>query len=378
MTGATGFLGKHLLEAMLQDSDDQFYLLVRSPQAAGGLFERLPSSAVARIQVLYGDITLPHLGLSSDQLSPLVGIVHEVWHLAASTYLDWAKHTEVAATNVTGTQNVLAVSRWFRRLDHFYLVGTAFACGYTHDLVPETALPPNLTFRNPYEQSKYYAELLTRESGLPFTIIRPSLIAGDSRTGDAGGLTSSMLYRACLALYYALLRTFKSEASFWRYWASISDNDSLDVDVRLYGHSDASKNLVTINDVVTVCLGIRQTVSEPGTTYNLVNPQTITAGTILTSMTRAFRVAGLRLEPHPSLIDPTGRNNATEKLLFRHMRPYWPYLISSDPRWKSDNVARLGLDRVEMTPGLCDFLIRSYVHRHLRSNRMREHYAEAV
>ena len=40
-------------------------------------------------------------------------------------------------------------------------------------------------FRNPYEQSKFEAELLVRERSrsLPIQVVRPSIVVGDSRTG---------------------------------------------------------------------------------------------------------------------------------------------------------------------------------------------------
>ena len=49
-------------------------------------------------------------------------------------------------------------------------------------------MPPRAGFRNSYEESKYEAELIIRENKeLPWSIFRPSIILGDSKTFDSQG-----------------------------------------------------------------------------------------------------------------------------------------------------------------------------------------------
>jgi long-chain acyl-CoA synthetase len=79
-------------------------------------------------------------------------------------------------------------------LKRFVYVGTAYVAGERTGLVREDELDAGQRFRNSYEQSKFEAEQLVRaqRDDLPITILRPSIIVGDSRTGETSSF--KMLY----------------------------------------------------------------------------------------------------------------------------------------------------------------------------------------
>ena len=58
-----------------------------------------------------------------------------------------------------------------------------YICGTNPGIMSEDVMPERNGFKNIYEETKYDAEKMVRESGLPFTIFRPSVLIGDSKTG---------------------------------------------------------------------------------------------------------------------------------------------------------------------------------------------------
>jgi len=66
-------------------------------------------------------------------------------------------------------------------------VSTAFVAGKRRGFIregePDTGERRSSDFNNAYEQSKWEAECLVRASGIPWTIVRPSIVVGDSRSG---------------------------------------------------------------------------------------------------------------------------------------------------------------------------------------------------
>ena len=87
--------------------------------------------------------------------------------------------------NVEGTRRMLEFARGCHRLERFSYVSTAYVAGEPGGLFREDELAVGQRFRNPYERSKFEAELALRSEGrdLPLQILRPSIVVGDSSTG---------------------------------------------------------------------------------------------------------------------------------------------------------------------------------------------------
>ena len=175
-----------------------------------------------------------------------------------------------------------------------------------------------------------------------------------------------MFYGGLLAVYHAALQVCESEKRFWESWHHAGNGHFIDLDARAYGHADTSKNLVTIDDVVNVCMAIRQTPAAVGKTFNVVNKHNLSVGYLIESMQRALRISGIRFEPNLSLNDIRGKHNPVEVFLHRHTKPWWPYLIHSEPDWETANVDSLGLQRIHMTEELFHFLMQAYTEKYLR------------
>jgi thioester reductase-like protein len=181
LTGATGFVGREVLARFLERDSRHVFALVRADnddEAAG----RLPDHA--RLTAVAGDIERGNLGLAPSSSERLRREVTTVLHCAASVSFDMPLE-QSRSVNVDGTRRVLDFARSCTRLERFSYVSTAYVAGEPGRLFREDELAVGQEFRNPYERSKFEAELALRSEGadLPLQILRPSIVVGDSATG---------------------------------------------------------------------------------------------------------------------------------------------------------------------------------------------------
>jgi thioester reductase-like protein len=187
VTGFPGFLASALLPGILARTGDEAVCLVQ-PKYRDVATEHVDHLTAAdetmrgRIRLAEGDITQPGLGLGRG--SPRD--VTEIWHLAA--VYDLAVRREPAMrVNVDGTRNVLNLARHLPDLRRYHHFSTCYVSGRYAGPYGEDDLEVGAPFNNYYEESKHLAEAEVRQrmaDGLPATIYRPSIVVGDSRTGE--------------------------------------------------------------------------------------------------------------------------------------------------------------------------------------------------
>jgi nucleoside-diphosphate-sugar epimerase len=184
VTGYPGFVGKRLVEHLAQQSRTAIYALVqpRFLDEARGLAARVQG---APVEVLAGDVTDLHLGLSGEEVERVAGSVTRIFHLAALNQLTVSRDVAWRA-NVDGTRNVLELARECRRLERLVHFSTCHVAGTREGVIAEDELDRGQEFRNAWEESKFHAEkaVVRAMDGLPITIVRPSTVVGDSRTGE--------------------------------------------------------------------------------------------------------------------------------------------------------------------------------------------------
>lgn len=187
MTGFPGFLGSALLPGILKRTGDSAICLVQRKFGVAAQRRVAELSAAepfleGRIQLVEGDITQPGLGVGADTLDE----VTEAWHLAAA--YDLAVPRDVAVrVNVNGTRNVLDVLQRCPSLTRLHYFSTCYVSGRYAGPFSEDALEVGAPFNNHYEETKHLAEADVRwhmSAGMPATIYRPSIVVGDSRTGQ--------------------------------------------------------------------------------------------------------------------------------------------------------------------------------------------------
>lgn len=164
ITGASGVLG-HAIATELASEFDVICIRHRAPIDRPGITE------------VAGDLTLPDLGLSRSDRA-MLNSADVIVHCAATTAFH-NNRTRMAAVNVGGTERVLDLAAATgARLMH---VSTAFVARHRPELEDQP-----LTVRGPtaYVESKVGGENLVRTAGLGALMVRPSVVIGDSRTGE--------------------------------------------------------------------------------------------------------------------------------------------------------------------------------------------------
>ncbi len=256
LTGYPGFIGKRLVRRLLEalrGKPDRLVLLVQ-PKNARAAREDLAALGAERAEVVEGDVEHMHLGLSGVEFKTLARDLTDVWHLAARSHLG-AGRSEMRRVNVEGTQNVLDLcltARRLRRLNHF---STAFVSGDRVGVILEDELAMGQRFHNTYEESKFQGELLVRraQAEIPATIYRPSIVVGDSRTGEIDRFEGP----------YAL--------------AILLVASPLAVPLPLPGDAVAPLNVVPVDFAVDAALSISENPAGAGRTIHVVDPSPLSA-----------------------------------------------------------------------------------------------------
>jgi thioester reductase-like protein len=187
VTGATGFLGRHLVERLLAradaDPDLEVLALVRagSQQRLTRRARRWPHGD--RVQPLVGDLTSPQLGLSAGRLRELTGRVDHLVHLAALYDMTADPETN-ERVNVDGTRRVVELANRLRagRLHHVSSVAVA---GHHPGRFSEDDFDLGQELPSPYHATKFAAERIVREEAtVPWRVYRPAIVVGHSTTGE--------------------------------------------------------------------------------------------------------------------------------------------------------------------------------------------------
>jgi long-chain acyl-CoA synthetase len=192
LTGATGFLGGELLVRLIEETDHDVVALVRAGDDAAAqqrlddaLAILLPPGAVpaGRVRAVAAHLDRPGLGLPVRRRNALARGLDAVVHCAASVQFTLPLE-EALRINVDGTREVLDLAARAPALQRFVHVSTAYVAGDRPGVYREEDGDIGQRTRNTYEQTKLAAEGHVHSSGLPNTsIVRPSIVVGDSRTG---------------------------------------------------------------------------------------------------------------------------------------------------------------------------------------------------
>ncbi|WP_236565651.1 MULTISPECIES: thioester reductase domain-containing protein [Nocardia] len=196
LTGATGFLGSHLLLDLLRGSDAHVVCLVRARDDAAGLDRlaealtryQLPWSAEVRrrVTVLTGDLREPDLGLSGERWAGLAEEVDAIVNVGAA--VDFLRgYRSLRRGNVLGPLTLarLAATGRPKPLHHVSSIAVFNELGRTS--MGEDDPVANIgKLVIGYDRTKWAAEAVmrrAREHGLVVTVLRPGGIGGHRETG---------------------------------------------------------------------------------------------------------------------------------------------------------------------------------------------------
>ncbi|HUP91653.1 MAG TPA: SDR family oxidoreductase [Solimonas sp.] len=185
VTGATGFIGKFLLEQLVQRPDAKVYVLVRegSQDKFDALVQRF-GEAGSKLHALTGDITTPGL-VSAADFKKLHGKIDHLFHLAAVYDMNMSDEQGDRINN-EGTRNVVAFANdlggkvVLHHASSVAVAGNDFVGRFTEDMFDE-----GQRVDHPYYRTKFQSEKIVRdEAQVPFRIYRPGAVVGSSETGE--------------------------------------------------------------------------------------------------------------------------------------------------------------------------------------------------
>ncbi|MFY9514469.1 MAG: SDR family oxidoreductase [Rubrivivax sp.] len=184
VTGATGFIGKRLVKALLARRGATVHFLVR-PGSEGKLQALYDywGTTKARAVPVSGDLTAKKLGVASDDIKRLKGQVDHVYHLAAVYDLSADEESQVQV-NVEGTRNMVEFAKAIDA-GHVHHVSSIAAAGLYEGVFREDMFDEAEGLDHPYFMTKHESEKIVRkECRVPWTVYRPAMVVGDSGTGE--------------------------------------------------------------------------------------------------------------------------------------------------------------------------------------------------
>ncbi|HKG65760.1 MAG TPA: SDR family oxidoreductase [Solirubrobacteraceae bacterium] len=262
VTGATGFIGRHLVEKLLE-RDGDVHVLVRegSRERLDALIERW--GAGDRVKPVTGDLKEPGLGVSEEDRKAVAGVEH-FFHLAA-IYDMTADETQNALLNVGGTHNAVQLANELGA-GVFHHVSSVAVAGRYNGHFTEDMFDEGQELHTPYHRTKYESEKLVREKVQgAWRVYRPSVVVGDSRTGEMDKIDGPYYF-------FKVLQKLRNALPQWAPLVSIE-----------WGWT----NLVPVDYVAAAIDHIAHEEGYDGQAFHIVDPKGIRAGEAMNTFARA-------------------------------------------------------------------------------------------
>jgi len=284
LTGFPGFIAGRLVEK-LATPDTQFFLLVQSQFVEKAMKEvqaiaDRTGTPMDNFALIEGDITQTTLGIDAEDLETLRKEVTDIYHLAAA--YDLAVEKDLAfRVNLEGTKHVNDFAETVENLRRFNYVSTCYVAGKRIGKIFEDELEHREGFRNYYEETKYLAELEVEKLKeiLPVTVFRPSVVVGDSQTGETAKYDG---------IYYLIHYLRKSPGL-----------------LRLFnvGNKKVRLNLVPVDFVVDGIATLSRDEKATGKTVALADPDPLTTAELFDTIAAAMTGKGSVVTPPSAIVE---------------------------------------------------------------------------
>lgn len=334
LTGATGFLGSHLMASML--SGGYKIIILGRPAKEETLQERISKllrwfgieELAGQLELVVIDFLKPMLGIPEAEYKNLCTTTEQIIHCASDTSFSERKRDNVFKSNVTSLEGILEFAA-NAKVNFFHYISTSYVSGKNGTICKE-CFSSATEFLNVYEESKALAENIIgtfcENNSIPFTIIRPSIVYGDSRTGRS--LRFNALYFPLQSVKYIkeiylndiINHGGKKSGQFGIF---IDDEGYLFLPLRIYLPKEGALNLIPVDYFVNATMKIIDNATSGGI-YHLTNNSPAKLEMISAYNEHFMKIKGVEIIYGKSA--DNGFRNPPEELFDRFIEPYRDYL----------------------------------------------------
>src|SRR5688572_11087817 len=273
VTGATGFIGRHLVEELLK-REGTIYALVR--EGSRGKIESLAQrlNAGDRIVAVPGDLSKPGLGVEGFDER-----IDHLFHLAA-VYDMAADDETMHKANVEGTRHVVEFAN-AHDVGRFHHVSSIAVAGAYKGTWQEEMFDEDQKLPHAYHSTKYESEKVARnEVKTKLIVFRPAIVLGHSETGEMDKIDGPYYF-------FKLLQRLRKALPQW---------------FPLAGPEGGQTNMVPVDFVAKAMDHIAHLSDDelPGDTFHLTNPEPMTVGKALNTFAKAGHAPqfAMRVDSH--------------------------------------------------------------------------------
>jgi NAD(P)-dependent dehydrogenase (short-subunit alcohol dehydrogenase family) len=249
VTGATGFIGRFLVQELLDHREGEIFVLVRE----GSLprMERMITQwGTDRVVPVIGTLEEDRLGVDPAWIAQNLQSIDHFFHLAA-IYDMTADDATNEAMNVEGTRNALALADALR-VGCFHQVSSVAAAGEYHGTFDESMFDEGQHLPSPYHRTKFESEKLVRdEATVPWRVYRPAIVVGDSQTGAMDKVDGPYYF-------FPLMKVLRDRLPAW---------------LPLMGVDLGDTNVVPVDYVAKAMDHLAHLPGHDGEAFHLVNPE---------------------------------------------------------------------------------------------------------
>jgi NAD(P)-dependent dehydrogenase (short-subunit alcohol dehydrogenase family) len=280
VTGATGFIGRHLVERLLDTREGDIFVLVRE-----GSRDRMESRIAAwgaqeRVGIVTGDLGEALLGVPEAWIDQHRGKVEHFFHLAA-IYDMTVSDERNEVLNVGGTRHAVDLGNALEA-GAFHHVSSVAVAGDFKGLFREDMFNEGQGLPSAYHRTKFESEKVARESlKVPWRVYRPAIVVGHSRTGQMDKVDGP---------YYFFKAIQKARAALPEWFP-------------LVGPELGRTNVVPVDYVADALDHIAHEPGLDGQTFHLASPRMQRSGEVLNTFARAAHAPQLALRVDKRLTD---------------------------------------------------------------------------
>jgi NAD(P)-dependent dehydrogenase (short-subunit alcohol dehydrogenase family) len=302
VTGGTGFIGRNLVERLL-DRDGDIYVLTRAGSAEKldalvdrWVRDRATQNGTAvrdRIKPVIGDLTQPRLGVSEEDLVALRGNVDHFFHLGA-VYDMTADDDANMATNVEGTRHAVELANAVEA-GGFHLTSSIAVAGLYKGLFREDYFDEGQRLPSAYHRTKFESERIVRtQTTVPWRVYRPAIVVGNSKTGEMDKIDGP----------YYFFKAIQRARHYLPEWFP------------LIGPEMGWTNIVPVDYVAAAMDHIAHTPGLDGQAFHLTDPKGQRSGEVINAFAKAAHAPHLAMRIDSRLIQalPKGTLSMLMKL----------------------------------------------------------------